>query len=96
MTPRKSAVKFDLKYLAAFDNPYVRIIVVCKVCNKEQSLKFQGLWKRHYLVHADEKPLKCDYCTKTFVQACNLKKHLQTHNKMEEQVKGVKMEPNYF
>lgn len=69
----------DLKYLEHFSNPYVKLNVSCKICNKEQSFKFQSNWRRHYLTHAsaEEKPHNCVYCDKSFVQADKLKLHIK-------------------
>ena len=71
-----------LKYIEHFDNPYVKICLLCKICNKEQSLKFPATWKRHYLTHGtdDDKPHCCSVCGKRFVQAGNLNKHMVTHD----------------
>ena len=46
----------SLKYVENFSNPYVKLIIVCKICNREAS-RFQNNWKRHYLTHtrAEEK-----------------------------------------
>ena len=70
-----------LKYIENFSNPYVKIILVCKICNKEQSLKFSHNWKTHYLSHVsnEEKPHKCQFCPKAFVTAPQLKKHMKQH-----------------
>ena len=61
----------------------MKIIVVCKVCNKEQSSKFSNNWKSHYLTHADqnEKPHKCHICRNAFVTTTQLKSHMKRHNK---------------
>ena len=79
----------DVKYIDNFENPYVRIIIVCKVCSKEQSIKHQSSWKRHYLTHASDenKPFKCDHCTKAFVQKTALNSHMKKHVKEGHQVK---------
>jgi len=71
----------DLKCLESFSNPYVKIIVCCKICNKEQSLKFRFTWKRHYLTHAspEGKPFKCTFCEKTFSRSDGFKLHLKRH-----------------
>lgn len=72
-----------VKYLENFDNPYVKIILVCKICNKEQSLKYANTWKRHYLTHAakEDLPHKCTLCEKAFVTSTNLKNHMKIHSK---------------
>lgn len=69
----------DLKFLENFDNPYVRISVFCKVCSKEQSLKYQHTWKRHFLTHSskDDLPNKCPHCGKGFIQAHDMRKHVE-------------------
>lgn len=65
----KAMSNSGLKYLEHFDNPYVKILLACKVCNKEQSLKYPATWKRHFLTHADKEdlPHKCTFCEKRFV-----------------------------
>jgi len=68
----------SLKYLENFTNPYVKIIVVCKVCNKEQSLKFSRYWREHFMTHSDTKPHKCPYCPKSFQKPSQMKKHAQS------------------
>lgn len=83
----------NLKFLENFDNPYVRVSVFCKVCGKEQSLKYQFTWKRHFLTHSspDEKPFNCSHCDKSFVQSGNLKKHVERmHTKLLKQEDDVK------
>lgn len=71
-----------LKYIENFTNQYVKIILVCKICNKEQSLKFSHNWKKHYLSHVsdEEKPHKCPHCPKAFVTAPQVKKHIKAHH----------------
>ncbi|XP_057301121.1 uncharacterized protein LOC130635704 isoform X4 [Hydractinia symbiolongicarpus] len=68
----------SLKYLENFDNPYVKVIIVCKICNKEAS-KFARNWKPHYLTHVsnEEKPHKCAYCNMGFVSLNSLRNHTQ-------------------
>lgn len=63
--------------MESFNSPYVRLIVVCKICSKEQSMKNAGHWKRHYFIHVDEKPHKCIHCPKSFVEADKLRHHIR-------------------
>ena len=90
----KSISNSGLKYLENFENPYVKITLVCKVCNKEQSLKYPNTWKRHFLTHAakEDLPHKCTFCEKAFVTSTNLKNHMKTHMKGAAAVAVVKEE----
>lgn len=74
----KTLTNSSLKYLENFDNPYVKVAAVCKICNKEQSFKVVSNWKRHYLTHSDEKPHKCPHCDRAFVQSDKLRNHLKS------------------
>lgn len=65
-----------LKYVSNFSNPYVKLIVACKVCNKEQSMTRSNNWKQHYFTHQDEKPHKCSFCPKSFIRADKLRQHI--------------------
>lgn len=67
----------SLKYLENFNNPYVKIVIVCKICNKEQPSKFAGNWRQHYMTHSDKKPHQCAHCPKGFIRADQLRKHVQ-------------------
>lgn len=71
----------SLKYLENFKNPYVRAIVVCIKCSKEQPLKFPSAWKTHFLRHLpdSEKPHQCSMCDKGYVQLVQLTAHMKTH-----------------
>lgn len=71
----------DLKYLENFSNPYVKIILVCKECNKELPMKFPSNWKRHYLSHTKGKQHTCQQCGKGFASAPNLMSHMSVHYK---------------
>ncbi|XP_066915834.1 zinc finger protein sens-like isoform X19 [Clytia hemisphaerica] len=99
-TPKKATNGLsDLKFLENFDNPFVKVSVFCKVCSKEQSLKYQHTWKRHFLTHASdsEKPHKCQHCSRSFVQSTQLKSHMKSAHKHSVKVEDasnsfVKME----
>lgn len=67
----------SLRYLENFSNPYVKIIIVCKICNKEQSLRFAGNWRQHYMTHSEKKPHTCPHCSKSFIRADRLRQHIQ-------------------
>ena len=71
-----SGASDGLKYIANFTNPYVKLIVVCKVCNKEQSLKNSQNWANHFMVHDKSLGHKCPYCPKTFPRPNVLNKHI--------------------
>ena len=76
-TPQAAApIVHSLKYVENFSNPpYVKLIIVCKICNKDLSASKPSDWKRHYFTHSDEKPHKCSMCPKSFIRADQLRKH---------------------
>lgn len=76
-----------VKYVESFENPYVKIVLVCKICNKEMNLKRTDTWKVHYYTHVsnENKPYKCPHCDQGFVQPAPLNKHIEKkHRKKEE------------
>jgi len=75
---RKTIGTAGLKYLEGFTNPYVKLIVVCRICNREQSLKFSSNWYKHYMTHSDKKPFQCPHCPKSFVRGDVMRKHIQS------------------
>lgn len=90
----KASSASSLKYLENFDNPFVKVIVVCKICNKEQSLKHTHHWKLHHQIHSNEKPYKCPHCPSAFKRSDYLRSHVQGKHSHEVQTKQqVKQEP---
>ena len=63
-----SMSKDDATWLEKWQNPYVKLIIVCRLCNKEQKTMNTTVWKAHFLTHSDVKPYNCDICQKGFVQ----------------------------
>merc|ERR1712179_368100 len=76
----KSSNTAGLKYLDGFTNPYVKIILVCKICNKEQKSLHPPNWKQHYMTHEEKKPHSCTHCSKSFVRADYLRKHIESQH----------------
>lgn len=76
------SVNSALQYVENFSNPYVKIVLVCKICSKEMSLKFSSNWKKHYLTHSSdaEKPHKCTICSKAFISKPSLRNHTLKHH----------------
>ena len=48
----------SLNYIENFTNPYVRLMVVCKICGKEQSLSHSRYWREHFKTHNKEQAHK--------------------------------------
>ncbi|XP_066915824.1 zinc finger protein sens-like isoform X10 [Clytia hemisphaerica] len=76
-----------VKYVESFENPYVKIILACKICSKEVNMKRTDTWKVHYFTHIsnENKPHKCPHCDQGFIQPALLNKHMQKKH-------GVKQE----
>lgn len=92
-TPKSSTVgAASLKYIESFDNPYVKLIVACKICNKEQPLKNVHNWKVHYQIHNDQKPYQCPQCPSAFKRADYLRSHVQSKHNGIKQGKSAKQE----
>ncbi|XP_066915819.1 zinc finger protein sens-like isoform X5 [Clytia hemisphaerica] len=68
------------KYIEAFNNPYVKILLACKICSKEMPIKYPGNWKQHFLSHSDAKPFQCQHCEKSFIRGDRLKNHIVKHH----------------
>lgn len=71
----------SLAYIESFNNPYVKIVLVCKMCSKEQNIKRSDTWKLHYLTHVpdEEKPYFCASCKKGFIEKRHYDKHMKQH-----------------
>jgi len=54
--------------------------VACEVCGKK--LTDPSSLYRHRKIHSGDKPHKCPYCNRRFIQRYNMKQHIKTH-KME-------------
>lgn len=79
-----------------FDNPYVRVAYLCKICGKEQSRKFKFDWKRHYLTHGTEpKNFICKICGKAYNRQGPLNKHMKSHDNYQQQTttESILMDP---
>ena len=81
-----------MKELENFQHPFVKIIAVCKICNKEQAFKLSRNWKRHFESHCDRKSYKCDHCEKSFTAPYLLKGHAQRIHCLQ----GVKTGENIY
>ena len=88
----------SLKYIENFNNPYIKLIAVCKVCNKEQSLKFPSNWRTHYFTHAgdEEKPYQCEICKKGFITLTSYNAHMKKqHSAKQAQHANMKTEGSF-
>ena len=74
--------KEDIKWLESWKNPYVKLIVVCRICSKEQRNESSVL-ESTFLTHANVKPYNCDICQKGFVQLTAYKSHEKTWRVMK-------------
>lgn len=65
--------------------PYQRSSVTdktkCDICGKVMARK--GLMV-HRRIHIGDKRFKCEICSRTFTQACNMRTHLKVHFKVKE------------
>jgi hypothetical protein len=87
-----------LRYIESFENPYVKIILVCKQCNKEMNMKRTDTWKVHYYTHVsnDNMPFKCQYCAQGFVLPNQLNRHVQKKHANNLSTGSLKEEPTYI
>lgn len=61
------------EHTAAKHNP--KKLHECEVCKK--TFVSRGLYKRHIVVHSEDRPFHCEHCSNAF----KLKTHLVRHNK---------------
>lgn len=82
---RSSAGTPVVKYIEGFSNPYVKLVLACKICNKDMPIKYPGNWKQHYFSHSSstDRPFKCQFCEKSFVRGDRLKNHVTKHHPRE-------------
>ena len=59
----------DLRWLQNFNHPLVKLIVICKICNKEIDTFSPTNWKVHYKFHG-QKGYKCHQCGKGTTRRC--------------------------
>ena len=83
-----------MKIIESYDNPYTKLIIVCKICDKEAS-KFQRNWKTHFFTHAgnESKPHKCHICDHGFDFPGKLNKHMEKVHGFSQQGSHFKQEP---
>ena len=61
-------------------------MVKCEICGKE--LADPSSLYRHRKIHNGEKPHKCRYCDRRFIQRYNMVQHMKVHEKkMQQQAK---------
>lgn len=63
--------------------------VTCEICGKK--LADPSSLYRHRKIHSGDKPHKCPYCTRRFIQRYNMKQHIKTH-RMERMTEEEKAE----
>lgn len=63
------------EHTATKHNPSGKKLHECEVCKK--SFVSRGLYKRHIVVHSEDRPFHCEHCSNAF----KLKTHLVRHNK---------------
>ena len=59
------------------NNPSGKPSVECEICHKK--LADPSSLYRHRKIHSGDKPHKCPYCTRRFIQRYNMKQHIKTH-----------------
>lgn len=82
-----------MRIIECYNNPYTKLIIVCKICNKEAS-KFQRNWKTHYSTHTgnQNKPHKCHICNHGFDFPGKLNKHLEKNHGTTQHGSNFKQE----
>jgi len=63
--------------------------VSCEICGKK--LADPSSLYRHRKIHSGDKPHKCPFCSRRFIQRYNMKQHIKTH-RMERMSEAEKEE----
>jgi len=92
--PKSSTSADGLKYISNFSNPYVKLVVACKVCDKQLSSKNVVSWKDHNMIHDKSLGHKCPYCDKTFQRPVVVRKHIAA--KHAEQLSAKTEDPSGY
>lgn len=75
----------ESKVIEAWNNPYVELQFLCRICQKPQLYKYRRNWRRHYESHSDEKQYVCDICGTGYKANYLLKNHIaKQHPKFEQ------------
>ena len=64
--------------------------VECEECGK--LLADPSSLYRHRKIHTGDKPHKCPYCEKRFIQRYNMKQHIKTHRLGPESKEGISVD----